>query len=404
MNDERPMGRTKEGGSGPFGNSLRLFRVLGIEVRLDPSVAIIFALIVFSLASGVFPRWHPDWPTALVWATALVSGLLFFASLLAHELAHSVVAIRFGIAVPRITLFLFGGVAETSEEPRDAKQEFLIAIAGPAMSLALGLLCGGLAGASIEDATIAEAISAGDAAAFSSLSPATTALLWLGSINMVLGLFNLIPGFPMDGGRVLRAAIWAATGDQLKATYWASSGGRLFGWSLMGLGVLSLLQGQALGGIWYILIGWFISNIARMSYTQLLTTRALQGFHVDDLMNTRFETLPADMPLATFIEHHLLHSAQPVWPVHDDARLLGFVCLQDVVAVEAGARGGMRVRDLVRPPERMPVLDADAGARKVLEHIGRADVESVPVLRGHTVVGFLSQRDVMRWMALHEIG
>jgi Zn-dependent protease/CBS domain-containing protein len=397
--------RTPDAGAerGPFGNSMRLFRVIGIEVRLDVSVLVIFGLIVFSLATGVFPQWHPEWSASLVWGTALVSGVLFFASLLAHELAHSVVAIHYGIPVPRITLFLFGGMAETGQEPKTAKQEFLIAVAGPVMSLAIGLACGFLAGAVIGDDAVGERITSGDPSALAALSPTTTALLWLGSINLILAIFNMIPGFPMDGGRVFRAAIWGVTGDQVKATRWASTGGRLFGWTLMGLGVLNLLQGQALGGIWYILIGWFIANIARMSYTQMLTTRALQGFHVDDLMNTRFETVPASMALTTFIDRHLLHSAQTVWPVEDDGRLAGFVCVSDVVAVDADTRADKRVGDVARDVERMPTLDADAGARRALEDIGRADVETVPVLRGREVVGFLSQRDVMRWMALHEI-
>ncbi|MEE4300080.1 MAG: site-2 protease family protein [Pseudomonadales bacterium] len=388
---------------GPFGNSLRLFRILGIEVRLDLSVALIFWLIVFSLATGVFPSWHPDWSTSLVWSTAFLSGLAFFASLLAHELAHSVVALRFGIPVPRITLFLFGGVAETAREPGDARQEFLIAIAGPLMSLAIGVVCGGLARVLAGDEAIAERITSGDAAALAALTPTTTALLWLGSVNMVLAIFNLIPGFPMDGGRVFRAAVWAATGDQLKATRWAANGGRLFGWTLMGVGILSLLRGQALGGIWYILIGWFISFIAQASYTQLLTTRALRGFHVDDLMNTRFETVPASMPLQTFIADHLLHSTQPVWPVLRDEALAGFVCLKDVVAVAADDRAGKRVGDVARDAARMPTVDADAGARSALEGIGAADVESVPVLRRGRVVGFLSQGDLVRWMALHDL-
>lgn len=403
MNDDRAPATAPRDDKAAPGHSLRLFRVFGIEVRLDVSVAIIFALIVFSLGRGVFPSWHPDWSPALIWGTAFVSGVLFFASLLAHELSHSVVAIRFGIPVPRITLFLFGGMAEMGQEPDDAKQEFLIAIAGPLMSLAIGVACGALVGAVIGDPAGVDGISRGDPAALAALSPTTTTLLWLGSINMILAIFNMIPGFPMDGGRVFRAAVWASTGDQVKATLWASTGGRVFGWTLMGLGVLNLLQGQGLGGLWYILIGWFISNIARMSYTQLLTSRALQGFRVVDLMNTDHESVPASMGLETFIAEHLLRRAQPVWPVREAERLVGFVCLTDVVAVNAEARADKRVSDVMRDVEAMPSLDADAGARRALEDVGRAEIESVPVMRGGDVVGFLSQRDVMRWMALHEI-
>lgn len=383
---------------------MRLFSIIGTEVRLDPSVTIIFALIVFSLGSSVFPGWHPDWSPALVWSTALVAGVLFFASLLAHELAHAAVAIRHDIAVPRITLFILGGIAETAQEPAHARDEFLIAVAGPLMSLAIGLACGLLGGAMITDETVAKGLAEGDAAALAQLTPAGTILLWLGSINIVLGLFNLIPGFPMDGGRVFRAAIWALTGDQLKATRWASIGGRTFGWALMGLGVLSLLRGQPFAGIWYLLIGWFISNVARQSYTQLLTTRALQGFRVVDLMNTRQDDVPAAMALEEFIDEHLLRSTQQVWPVHDAGRLVGFVCLHDVVATDADARAGARVGDVMRTLGHMPTLEADADARHALERLTQAEVEPLPVLRDGAVVGLLSRGDVMRWMSLHELG
>ena len=403
MSEERGTPETAaDDDRGILGHSTRLFTIAGIEIRLDTSVVVIFALIVFSLATGVFPNWHPDWSPWLTWGTALVSGVLFFVSLLAHELAHSVVAQRYGIRVPRITLFLFGGMAETAEEPADAKQEFLIAVAGPIMSLAIGFACGLLASLALP-AGVGDGLAEGDPTVLAELSPATTCLLWLGSINVILGIFNLIPGFPMDGGRVFRAAIWAYSGDQIKATRWASWGGRTFGWALMALGVLNLFSGQGLGGIWYILIGWFISNIARMSYTQLLTTRALQGFRVVDLMNTRQDSVPADLALETFIDDHLLRSTQQVWPVRDGERLLGFVCLPDVVAVDSEARPGKRVGDVMRPVDRMPSLDADAGARRALEELGRAEIEPLPVMRRGELVGFLAQGDVMRWMSLHEI-
>jgi Zn-dependent protease len=383
-------------------HALRLFRIFGIEVRLDVSVLVIFGLIVFSLGSGLLPQWHPDWGAGLRWTTAFVAGVLFFASLLAHELAHSVVALRYGIPVPRITLFLFGGVAETGQEPDSAKVEFLVAIAGPLMSIAIGLGCSVLAGLLIDDDALLEQLSAGEESAFAALGPVATGLVWLGSVNLILAFFNLIPGFPMDGGRVFRALIWSLTGDQLKATRWASYGGRIFGWSLMALGVLSLLGGRAVSGLWTILIGWFISNIARMSYSQLVTSRALKGFRVDDLMNTRFDTVPDTLPLTTFIDRHLLHSSQQVWPVHRDDRLVGFICLDDVVGTEPDARPGHAVAEVMRPLGSLRHLDADAGARRALQDLASADVEPVPVMRGDRLVGFLSQRDVMRWLALHD--
>lgn len=387
----------------PAGYSIPLVSVFGIEIRLDASVLIIFALIVFSLGSGLFPEWHPDWSGGLVWGTAVAAGILFFVSLLAHELAHSVVARKFGIPVPRITLFLFGGMAETGREPDRAGEEFLIAIAGPLMSIVIGLACSSLTGWIVSDRAMLQQLAQGDEMALMSLSPVTTTLLWLGSINMILAIFNLIPGFPMDGGRVFRAIIWGLTGDQIKATRWASNMGRLFGWSLMALGVLSLLGGRGLGGIWWILIGWFISNLARMSYSQLLTDRALKGFKVVDLMNTRFDRVAPDLSVQQFIDEYVLRSTQQLWPVFEGDCLCGFVHLSDVIELDPDARDRRTVGDLARAPERLPSLDAGMNARRVLEAVTGADLEPIPVMQDGRLVGLIQRSDVMRWISLHEL-
>lgn len=384
-------------------HSIPLFKIFGIEIRLDLSVAIIFGLIVFSLGSGVFPQWHPDWGPGLVWLTAVTSGVLFFASLLAHELAHSVVSQKYGIPVPRITLFLFGGMAEVSREPDTAKVEFFVAIAGPLMSIAISLICTNLAFWLADDAMLAQRIAEADTSVLAELSPVSTSLLWLGSINMILALFNLIPGFPMDGGRVFRAMIWQITGDQLKATRWASNGGRIFGWTLMVLGVFELFAGAGLGAVWYILIGWFISNLATMSYRQLIADRALKGFRVGDLMTTHFEVVAADLGVRDFIEHHLLRSAQSVWPVYANDELVGFVALVDVVALSNDARASMAVRNVMRPMTSVPHLRPDTGAQEALAFLASADIEPVPVLQDGRLIGLIERGDIVKWMSLHEL-
>ncbi len=381
-----------------------LFRIFGIEVRLDLSVVIIFGLIVYSLGSGIFLAWHPDWSALLVWSTAVTAGILFFVSLLAHELAHSVVAQHYNIPVPRITLFLFGGMAETAREPDTAKVEFLIAVAGPMMSLAISIACSTLAVINVDDAGLLARLGAGDAEALSTLGPVSTALVWLGSINMILAIFNMIPGFPMDGGRVFRALIWAVTGDHLMATRWATNVGRLFGWSLMALGVTSLFGGSGLSGVWYILIGWFIANLAQMSYTQLLTAKALAGFRVVDLMEDRFETIDADMLITTFVDDCLLRSVQPVWPVAEADQLVGFVSLPEVIGVPASDRDGLRVRDLMKAVADVPMLEANTSAEAAIELLGGATIEPVPVMRSGKLVGFIQRGDIVRWLALHEFG
>ena len=386
----------------PMSHSIPLLTLFGIEIRLDPSVLIIFFLIVYSLGNSVFPLWHPDWGTALSWSTAFVSGILFFASLLAHEFSHSLVAQRYGIPVPRITLFLFGGVAEVSQEPDRPKIEFLVAIAGPLMSILISIICSNLAFWITDDPEVIDRLLAGDEIALAELGPVSTSLFWLGTINMVLAVFNLIPGFPMDGGRVFRAIAWALTGDQVKATRWASNLGRYFGWSLMALGFISLFQGAGFVSIWWILIGWFISNLAATSYKQLLANRFLQGFKVADLMRTKFELVSPQVPVVQFIDHHLLRSTQQLWPVVEGNRMIGVVTMSDVVNLSPEARASSSLRDILRPAASIHYLEPDTNVQDALKYITNAE-ESVPVVEGGMIVGLIQRNDIIKWMSLHEL-
>ena len=227
--------------------SVRVGSIAGIRIHLDFSLFIIFAVVVTMLGGNLFPGWHPDWGLAQTWATALAAGVLFFLSLLLHELAHSLVARRFGIPVQRITLFLFGGMAEIEAEPASPRIEFLIAIAGPATSLALGFFFT-LLGSEIAGPGFTELLAEDQEAALAGLSPAATLLFWLGPVNILLGLFNLVPGFPLDGGRVLRAALWWINGDLYRSTRLAADAGRVFGWLLMILGTAQALSGAFLQG------------------------------------------------------------------------------------------------------------------------------------------------------------
>jgi Zn-dependent protease len=401
MKSERN-GRMQHHQGQPMSHSIPLLTLFGIEIRLDPSVLIIFFLIVYSLGNSVFPQWHPDWGTALSWSTAFVSGILFFASLLAHEFSHSLVAQRYGIPVPRITLFLFGGMAEISEEPDRPKIEFFVAIAGPLMSILISIICSNLAFWITNDPEVIDRLLAGDEIALAELGPVSTSLFWLGTINMVLAVFNLIPGFPMDGGRVFRAIAWALTGDRVKATRWASNLGRYFGWSLMALGFISLFQGAGFISIWWILIGWFISNLAATSYKQLLANRFLQGFKVADLMRTKFELVSPNVPVIQFIDHHLLRSTQQLWPVVEGNRMIGVVTMSDVVNLSPEARASRSLRDILRPAASIHFLEPDTNVQDALEYITNAE-ESVPVVEGGMIVGLIQRNDIIKWMSLHEL-
>jgi Zn-dependent protease len=388
---------TRLGGAERSG--LRLFDIFGIEIRLDWSVLIIFALIVYSLGAGLFPQWHPDWSAATTWITALAAGVIFFASLLAHELSHSLMARRYGIQVPRITLFLFGGMAEIEAEAKTPKEEFAIAVVGPLMSAVLGVAFSAIATFSMGDEAMRQ-LSEDPAAAVATLSPTVTAALWLGSVNMLLAIFNLVPGFPLDGGRVFRAAIWWWSGDPVKATRVAANGGKLVGWGIMALGFWNILAIGNLGGLWLVLIGWFLTHIARASYSQMLTERSLRSVRVQDVMRTRFETVPADLGLEEFIEDYLLRSSQQLWPAVEGERFVGTVSFSDVTRLSPEERRQRSVRDLLSPIDEQHSLAADELATAALKRLGGLRDEPVAVVDRGRVVGLVRSGDILRWAAV----
>jgi Zn-dependent protease len=389
--------------SGPLAprqlRGLSLGRILDIEIRLDWSVLIIFALIVTSLGSGAFPAWHPDWGPGITWSVAFLGGFLFFASLLAHELAHAIVAKRNGMRVPRITLYLFGGAAEIDADAPSPGVELRMAIAGPALSLVLGVAFTALA-MGITGQRFADTIVTDPERALASLGPLATVLYWLGPVNIVLAVFNMIPGFPLDGGRVLRAVLWYFTKDQLKATRWAADAGRFFAWVLMGLGFLTLLRGAALQGLWFVLIGWFLSHIAQTSYAQLVAQSAIGRLKVRDLMRTRFETVEADVPLRRFAEDYLLRSGQTVWPVMANGECIGTASLTRLAGIPEDRRTTLTVRDIVEPLETTRLDVQTSGRDAYTRLLGQGD-EPLPVFEAGHLVGFLHKTDILKWLALH---
>lgn len=258
-----------------------LGRIAGIEVFLHASLLIVFFLVSFSLATGLFPAWHPDWSAAMKWSLALLASLLLIVSVAVHELSHALVGRAGGIPVWRVTLFVFGGMAHLEAEPRTWRVELWTALAGPAASFVIGacfLALGGALGAS-------EAENAAPGHLPAALGPTATLLLWLGQINVVLALFNLFPGFPLDGGRVLRALIWRSSGDLLGATRFAARSGQAFSLLLIVAGLamifglrVPLLGGGAAGGAWFALMGWFLNTTALAGYRDVSTRARPQPF------------------------------------------------------------------------------------------------------------------------------
>jgi Zn-dependent protease len=384
--------------TGLFGRSVRVGALYGIEIRLDPSVLIIFTLVVWVLGASVFPSWHPLWSSGLAWGTALSAGVIFLASLLAHEMAHSLVALRHGLRVPRITLFMLGGVAEMEQEPDTPRAEFLIAIAGPVMSLLLGVAFI-LYAVVLAPPEFTDLLARDREAALASLSPVTSLLLWLGSVNIVLAVFNMVPGFPLDGGRVLRAALWWFTGDLVQATRQASAAGRFFGWILILLGVLNVLGG-AFQGLWLILIGWFLIGAATAGYSQLVMRRSLGGHPVDDVMRTHFETVDASMGVAEFIDDYLLRSNQRLWPVVSGGRLAGFATLESIRETPPEERSSRTLGEVMITDLDAHTLSSGIDAMQGAARLARGDGPMAVVRDGH-VLGLFAQEDVVKWIALH---
>ncbi len=388
-----------------MGKGMRLARILGMDVYLDWSLLIVFALVTTALGGGVFPTWHPDWSPPTAWLTALAAALLFFASVLAHELSHAVVGRAFGIEIRRITLFVFGGMAHLEREPEAWRAEFAMALAGPAMSFALGMACLWLAAAI--GAPLDALSHNAPAAVLGTLSPAATLLVWLGPVNLVLGLFNLVPGFPLDGGRVLRALLWGATGDLRLATQWAAAGGRLVAWGLMAAGFAMILGltvpvfGRGVvGGLWVALIGWSLHNAAVSGYRQLLVRDLLEARPVTQLMRTGVRSVEADLSVAAFVDEYLLGHAQRAFPVTDGTRFAGMVCLEDVRRVARPDWALTRVAAIMTPAAEVAAVTPRDSAMQALTILGQRGVNQLPVLEGARVLGLVTREDLLRYLAL----
>jgi Zn-dependent protease/CBS domain-containing protein len=385
-------------------SGLRIGRLFGIDIRVDWSWLLIFLLVTWNLGS-VFGQAHPDWGATLQWGLAIVASLLFFISVIAHELAHSLIARARGVPIRNITLFLFGGVSNIQREPDSPQAEFLMAILGPLTSLVIGgvlLLIGGLSLGSLDlsQGNVNELIG--------QLGPVTTLLLWLGSINVTLGLFNLIPGFPLDGGRVLRSIFWGITDDLRRATRWASWVGQGIAWAMIVAGT-AMIFGVRIpffgtgftNGLWLIFIGWFLNNASSQSYQRVVVHDVLEGVPVSRMMRTDPPTATADRTVNALVHDHIMQSDDHAFPVLDAGSLVGMVTLDDVRALSQDQWEGRFVRDIMTPIDEVVVTSPDENAGDALTRLASRDVRQLPVTRDGELVGLLRRRDIVRWLQLH---
>jgi Zn-dependent protease len=388
-------------------SGFRIGKIFGINIRIDWSWLLIFILVTWNM-STVFGEIHSDWSPLLQWGLALLAALLFFGSVLAHELAHSLISQAQGTPVQGITLFLFGGVSNIQREPETPKSEFVMAILGPVTSLVIGFLLLLIAGVGIDPNALQRAMEDPSASPMGQMGPVTTVLLWLGSVNMILGIFNLIPGFPLDGGRVLRSILWSITDDLRRATRWASWIGQGIGWLMITGGIAAVFGVQLpffgsgfVNGLWLAFIGWFLTNAASRSYQKVVVNDILEGIPVERMARTNPPTVKPDVCIDSLVDEHIMQSDDQSFPVLEGEQLVGLITLEDVRSVSRDAWGTTSVRDVMTPADELTTVEADEDASVALQQLSGLDVRQLPVLRDGKLVGLLRRRDVIKWLQLH---
>ena len=364
-----------------FGTSWRVGRIAGIELRIDSSWAVIALLITYSLylrASVLYPELSGAGAVGL----GLLAAVLFFGSVLVHELAHAVVSQARGIRVQDITLFLFGGATRARVESRGPGDEFLITLVGPLTSGLLAGLFGLLA--SLGDDLLSR--------------PLAGTLGYLGWTNLLLAAFNLVPGFPLDGGRLLRSAIWKATGSLARATQIASAAGQGVGWLLVAFGVVSLLGGSLAGGIWFAFIGWFLVQAARASYQELQLRELLGGVEAEDVMAADLRRIPPEVSLQEAVDDYFMRYDHGAFPVEEHGRTIGLLTLRGVRRVPREQWPTRRVREHMIPLGDQVQVPPEARMTDVLDKLQDGQAGRVLVVQDGEVVGIITPTDLTRWL------
>ncbi|HOD36610.1 MAG TPA: site-2 protease family protein [Syntrophales bacterium] len=368
-----------------FGQRIKIFTLLGFEVRADLSWIVLAVLVTWSLARGVFPDYFENLPERTYWFMGAAGALGLFLSIIFHELSHSLIARKFGIPMKGITLFIFGGVAEMTEEAPDAKAEFWMALVGPASSLFLS--------------AIFFVISRyGEGAGWS--LPVVGVLFYLAWINVALAVFNLIPAFPLDGGRLLRAVLWGARENIQWATRVTSRLGSGFGILLIALGLYSVIQGQFIGGIWWFLIGMFVRSAAQTSYQQLLTRKALEGERVSRFMVTDPVTVPPGISLQQLVDHYIYRHHFKMYPIVEEGRLLGYVTVRQLKEVPHDRWDRVTVGEVAMPLLPEMTIPSDTDALRALSVMNRTGSSRLMVVEGDRLVGIIALKDLLQFLSL----
>jgi len=366
-------------------STIRLGRLFGIEVGLHYSWFLIAMLITMSLAAQ-FQASHSEWGASVIWALALLTAIFFFAALLAHELSHALVARAHGLTTRAITLFALGGVAQIEKEPEDAKTEFLVGIVGPASSAVIGV------------ASLAVAFLLGWRIGATPETPLRAMFVWLGYINLMLAAFNMIPGFPLDGGRILRAVIWLSTKDGTRSTRLAARTGQTVALLFIALGIIQFFTGAGFGGLWIAFIGWFLLQAATASYTSVTLNSTLQGVHVSDVMTTQCTSVDGNMNVHEFVEDYLLRTGQRCFVVERNGEVQGLVTPHEVKELERPRWPYTTLYDVMRPLDQLHTVSPATPIMEALETMGRDDVNQLPVVSGSHLEGVITRANVLQFL------
>ena len=368
-----------------MGNSFRIGSIAGIAIEIHPSWLLILGFVAYSLSDGLFPDQYETWSTWAYWAVGISAAVLLFVTVLIHELAHALVAKRRGLEVPRITLFIFGGVSHMQRQPSSAGEEFQIAAAGPAVSLVISAITGlgGLVLGSLNEKL--EAV-----------------LLYLAFVNLALAIFNILPGFPLDGGRVLRSIAWKRTGSFRRATRIASGVGEIFGYGMIILGVGILLSGGLLDGIWLAFIGWFLLTAARNEKQSQQLEGVLKRLSARDVMREDFPSVTPGTPIQDVVDLHMVGMGERAVMVANDGGVLGILTVSDVRRTPREAWPNTPAQRVMTRREAIVTVDANRPAVEVLVLLGEKGLNQVPVLEEGRMVGIVTRRELMDRIQLAE--
>ncbi len=368
-----------------FRSSIKLFKIFGIEIRLDYSWFIIFALFAYYFGFLYFPSVLPGINKGLLAIITIITVIFFFISILIHEISHSLVARRKGTPVKRITLFLFGGMAQIEKEPDTPYSEFIMAIAGPAASFIIATVFG-----------IIWLFT-------KNIGPIGEPVKYLAIINIILGVFNMLPGYPLDGGRVLRSIIWKVTGSLKRATFVASTAGRIIGFMLIAVGIFFFFTGNFLNGVWLVFIGWFLQSSAHTGYRQLIFETSIKGIKVKDVMNKDIVNVTEDITIQDLVDDYFMKYRFGRFPVIEDKKtqkFIGIISLHDIKGVSKEEWLSVKVGDIVKSVSENEKVSMSMEISGAIKKMGKNNLSHLVIISGNKLIGIITKSDVLRFIKI----